>query len=38
MKDEFGGVIITEFFGLKLKMCSIKKINGKEQNTAKQKE
>ena len=35
MKDEFGGVIITEFFGLKLKMCSIKKINGKEQNTAK---
>ena len=25
MKDEFGGVIITEFFGLKSKMYSIKK-------------
>ena len=31
MKDEFGGVIITEFFGLN----SIKKINRKEHNTAK---
>ena len=30
MKDEFGGVIITEFFGLKSKMYSIKKIDGKE--------
>ena len=35
MKDEFGGVIITEFFGLKSKMYSIKKIDGKEHNTAK---
>ena len=26
MKDEFGGVIITEFFGLKSKMYSIKKM------------
>ena len=25
MKDEFGGVIVTEFVGLKLKMYSIKK-------------
>ena len=30
MKDEFGGVIITEFVGLKSKMYSIKKIDGKE--------
>ena len=35
MKDEFGGVIITEFVGLKWKMFSIKKIDGKEHNTAK---
>ena len=35
MKDEFGGVIITEFVGLKSKMHSIKKIDGKEHNTAK---
>ena len=35
MKDEFGGVIITEFVGLKSKMYSIKKIDGKEHNTAK---
>ena len=35
MKDEFGGVIITEFNGLKSKMYSIKKIGGKEHNTAK---
>ena len=34
-KDEFGGVIITEFVGLKSKMYSIKKIDGKEHNTAK---
>ena len=26
MKDEFGGVIITEFVGLKSKMYSIKKL------------
>ena len=25
MKDEFGGVIVTDFVGLKLKMYSIKK-------------
>ena len=35
MKDEFGTVIITEFVGLKSKMYSIKKIDGKEHNTAK---
>ena len=35
MKDEFGGVIVTEFVRLKSKMYSIKKINDKEHNTAK---
>ena len=35
MKDEFGGVIVIEFVGLKPKMYSIKKINDKELNTAK---
>ena len=35
MKDEFGGVIVIEFVGLKSKMHSIKKIDGKEHNTAK---
>ena len=35
MKDEFGGVIITGFVGLKSKIYSIKKIDGKEHNTAK---
>ena len=35
MKDEFSGIIITEFVGLKSKMYSIKKIRGKEHNTAK---
>ena len=35
MKDEFGGVIVTEFVGLKSKMYSLKKIDGKESNTAK---
>ena len=35
MQDEFGGVIIIEFVGLKSKMYSIKKIDGKEHNTAK---
>ena len=25
MKDEFGGVIVNEFVGLKSKMCSMKK-------------
>ena len=35
MKDEFGGVIIIIFVGLKSKMYSIKKIDGKEHNTAK---
>ena len=35
MKDEFGGVIITEFVGFKSKMYSIKKIDDKEHNRAK---
>ena len=35
MKDDFGGVIVNEFAGLKSKMCSIKKNDGKEYNTAK---
>ena len=35
MKDEFGGVVIIEFVGLRSKMYSIKKIDGKEHNTAK---
>ena len=35
MKDEFGGVIVIEFVGLKSKKYSMKKINGKEYNTAK---
>ena len=35
MKDEFGGVIIDEFFGFKSEMNSIKKIDGKDSSTAK---
>ena len=35
MKDEFGGVIVSEFVGLKSKMYSIRKIDGKEHNTTK---
>ena len=35
MRDEFGGVIVNEFVGLKSKMCSVKEIDGKEYNTAK---
>ena len=35
MKDEFGGVIVIEFVGLKSKVHSMKKIDGKECNTAK---
>ena len=35
MKDEASGVIIDEFVGLKSKIYSIKKIDGKESNTAK---
>ena len=35
MKDEYGGVIIDQFVGLKLKMYSIRKINGSESSTAK---
>ena len=34
MKDEFGGVIVLEFAGLRSKMHSMKKIDGKECNTA----
>ena len=33
MKDEFGGIIVSEFVGLKSKVYSIKKIDGKEHNT-----
>ena len=37
MKDEFSGVsiIIDEFVGLESKIYSMKKIDGKESNTAK---
>ena len=35
MKDEFGGVIVTKFVGLKSKMYSITIIYGKEHHTAK---
>ena len=35
MKDEYGGVIIDKFVGLKLKMYSIKKINGSESSSTK---
>ena len=35
MKDEFVGVIVTEFVGLKSMMYSMKKIDVKDYNTAK---
>ena len=35
MKDEYGGVIIDQFIGLKSKMHSIKKIDGSESRIAK---
>ena len=35
MKDEYSGVIIDEFIGLKSKMYPIKKIDGGESSTAK---
>ena len=35
MKDEYGGVSIDEFVGLKSKMYSINKIDGNELSTAK---
>ena len=35
IKDEFGGVVVSEFVGLKSKMYSIKKLDRKEHNTAK---
>ena len=35
MKDEFRGNVVSEFVGLKSKMYSIKKIDGKEHKTAK---
>ena len=36
MKDEFGGVIVDEFFGLKSNMYSMKKLM--EKNLIQQKE
>ena len=36
MKDEYGGAIIDQFIGLKSKMYSIKKINGRESSTTKE--
>ena len=35
MEDEFGRVIVEEFVGLKSKVYSMNKIDGKECNTAK---
>ena len=35
MKDEFGGVMVEQFVGLKSKLYSMKKIDVKEYNTAK---
>ena len=35
IKDEFGGVIVTEFVGIKLKIYSMKKTDRKESNTVK---
>ena len=35
MKDEFGGIIVGKFVALKSKIHSMKKIDGKEYNTAK---
>ena len=35
IKDEYGGAIIDQFTGLKLKMYSIKKINSSESSTTK---
>ena len=35
MKDEFGGVVVIEYAGLKSKMYSLKNIDGKECNTSK---
>ena len=35
MKDEYGGVIIDQFVGLKSKMYSIRKTNDSESSTAK---
>ena len=35
MKDEFGGDIVDEFVGSKSKIYSVKKIDGRESNTAK---
>ena len=35
MKDEYGGVIIDEFVGLRSKMYSIKKIDSNESSTVK---
>ena len=35
MKDEYGGIIIDQFIGLKSKMYSIKKIDGSESSAAK---
>ena len=37
MKEEYGGVIIDQFVGLKSEIYSIRKINGSESSTAKGK-
>ena len=35
IKDKFGGIILSEYVALKSKIYSMKKTDGKEQNTAK---
>ena len=35
MKDQSDGIVVTEFVGIKSKIYSLKKIDGKECNTAK---